>query len=229
MLKVNINKKLDKINLSINFEVEKGVLGLFGASAVGKSMTLKIIAGIEKPDSGKIVLNDKVLFDSENKINLPPQQRRIGYLFQNYALFPQMTLYNNIYISVNKKYNNCEKKEKVNNIINQFGLNGFENKYPKELSGGQQQRVALARIIVNEPEFLLLDEPFSAVDAFLKLKLMKELQKVLQDFNKEAIFVTHDLREIEYICDDILVISNGSIIEKGNKNNIIKKMEVSYG
>ena len=140
-----------------------------------------------------------------------------------------MTLYNNIYISVNKKYNNCEKKEKVNNIINQFGLNGFENKYPKELSGGQQQRVALARIIVNEPEFLLLDEPFSAVDAFLKLKLMKELQKVLQDFNKEAIFVTHDLREIEYICDDILVISNGSIIEKGNKNNIIKKMEVSYG
>lgn len=229
MLKVNINKKLDKINLSINFEVEKGVLGLFGASAVGKSMTLKIIAGIEKPDSGKIVLNDKVLFDSEKKINLPPQQRRIGYLFQNYALFPQMTLYNNIYISVNKKYNNCEKKEKVNNIINQFGLNGFENKYPKELSGGQQQRVALARIIVNEPEFLLLDEPFSAVDAFLKLKLMKELQKVLQDFNKEAIFVTHDLREIEYICDDILVISNGSIIEKGNKNNIIKKMEVSYG
>ncbi|MBR1454214.1 MAG: ATP-binding cassette domain-containing protein [Lachnospiraceae bacterium] len=229
MLKVNINKKLDKINLSINFEVEKGVLGLFGASAAGKSMTLKIIAGIEKPDSGKIVLNDKVLFDSEKKINLPPQQRRIGYLFQNYALFPQMTLYNNIYISVNKKYNNCEKKEKVNNIINQFGLNGFENKYPKELSGGQQQRVALARIIVNEPEFLLLDEPFSAVDAFLKLKLMKELQKVLQDFNKEAIFVTHDLREIEYICDDILVISNGSIIEKGNKNNIIKKMEVSYG
>ena len=178
MLKVKIKKQLENIVLDIDFETNDAVLGLIGASGSGKSMTLKCIAGIERPDSGFISLDDRVLYDSEKKINLRPQDRNIGYLFQNFALFPQMTVKKNIYVSVNKKYDKNEKDKKINEIIELLNLKGLENKLQSEISGGQQQRVALARIIVNEPDFLLLDEPFSALDAFLKWNLAKELKRI---------------------------------------------------
>ncbi|MBQ7743751.1 MAG: ATP-binding cassette domain-containing protein [Lachnospiraceae bacterium] len=221
MLRVKIKKQLDKFLLDLNFETDDEILGLIGASGSGKSMTLKCIAGIEKPDEGIIVLNDRTLFDSENNINLKPQERRIGYLFQNYALFPQMTVRKNILVSVNKTYDKVEKRKKVDEIIDLLGLNGLEDKFPSEISGGQQQRVAFARIIVNEPEFLLLDEPFSALDAFLKWNIAKELKGMIKSLGKKAIFVTHNINEVYYLCNNAIALSEGKEIEKNSVKELI--------
>lgn len=221
MLKLKIKKQLDSINLDISFETDDNILGLIGASGSGKSMTLKCIAGIEMPDEGYIVLNDRVLFDSEKHINVRPQDRNIGYLFQNFALFPQMTVYKNVFVSVNKKYNKLEKKNKTNEILNILNLQGLENRYPTELSGGQQQRVAFARIIVNEPDFLLLDEPFSSLDAFLKWNIAKELKNILTKINKKAIFVTHNINEVNFLCENAIVIMDGKQIEKNSIKELI--------
>lgn len=222
MLKVKIKKQLENIVLDIDFETNDAVLGLIGASGSGKSMTLKCIAGIERPDSGFISLDDRVLYDSEKKINLRPQDRNIGYLFQNFALFPQMTVKKNIYVSVNKKYDKNEKDKKINEIIELLNLKGLENKLQSEISGGQQQRVALARIIVNEPDFLLLDEPFSALDAFLKWNLAKELKSIVDKWGKKAIFVTHNINEIYYLCKNAIVLDKGREIEKNSVNELIE-------
>lgn len=222
MLKVKIKKQLDNITLDVDFETNDSVLGLIGASGSGKSMTLKCIAGIEKPDSGFISIDDRVLFDSVKKINLRPQDRKIGYLFQNYALFPQMTVKKNIYVSVNKKYDKNEKDKKINEIIELLNLKGLENKLPSEISGGQQQRVALARIIVNEPDFLLLDEPFSSLDAFLKWNLAKELKSIVYKWGKKAIFVTHNINEVYYLCKNAIVLDKGREIEKNSVNDLIE-------
>ncbi len=232
MLRVKIKKQLDKSLLDLNFETDDEILGLIGASGSGKSMTLKCIAGIEKPDEGIIMLNDRALFDSENNINLKPQERRIGYLFQSYALFPQMTVRKNILVSVNKTYDKVEKRKKVDEIIDLLGLNGLEDKFPSEISGGQQQRVAFARIVVNEPEFLLLDEPFSALDAFLRWNIAKELKGMIKSLGKKAIFVTHNINEVYYLCNNAIALSEGKEIEKNSvkelidnpKTEIVKKM-----
>lgn len=232
MLRVKIKKQLDKFLLDLNFETDDEILGLIGASGSGKSMTLKCIAGIEKPDEGIIVLNDRALFDSENNINLKPQERRIGYLFQSYALFPQMTVRKNILVSVNKTYDKVKKRKKVDEIMDLLGLNGLEDKFPSEISGGQQQRVAFARIIVNEPEFLLFDEPFSALDAFLRWNIAKELKGMIKSLGKKAIFVTHNINEVYYLCNNAIALSEGKEIEKNSvkelidnpKTEIVKKM-----
>lgn len=221
MLKVKIKKQLDNVVLDIDFETNDEILGLIGASGSGKSMTLKCIAGIEKPDEGIIKLNDRVLFDSERKINIRPQDRKIGYLFQNYALFPQMTVRKNIQVSVNKKYNDADKDSKINEIINLLNLKGLEKRYPNELSGGQQQRVAFARIIVNEPDFLLLDEPFSALDAFLRWNIAKELKDIIKKLNKNAIFVTHNVNEVYYLCKNAIVLDKGKEIERNSVKDLI--------
>ena len=230
MLKVKIKKQLNKVLLDVDFETDDDILGLIGASGSGKSMTLKCIAGIEKPDEGIIKLNDRVLFDSVNKINLSPQDRHIGYLFQNFALFPQMTVYKNVSVSVNKKYDKKDspdgrslREKRIKEVIDMLQLNGLENKFPHELSGGQQQRVAFARIIVNEPEFLLLDEPFSALDAFLRWNLAKELKNIINRLNKKAIFVTHNINEVYYLCKNAIVLSNGKEIERNSVANLIEK------
>lgn len=222
MLKVKIKKQLDNILLDIDFETDDEILGLIGASGSGKSMTLKCIAGIEKPDSGYIMLNNKVLFDSNKRINLRPQDRKIGYLFQNYALFPQMTVKKNIQVSVNKKYNKIESEKKVKQIIELLNIKSIENKMPNEISGGQQQRVAVARIIVNEPDFLLLDEPFSALDAFLRWNVAKELKSIIKEINKKAIFVTHSINEVYYLCKNAIVIDKGKEIERNSVNLLIE-------
>ena len=222
MLKVKIKKQLDKVLLDVDFETNDEILGLIGASGSGKSMTLKCIAGIEKPDEGQIVLNDRILFDSNKKINLRPQDRRIGYLFQNFALFPQMTVRKNISVSVNKKYSKEEKVKKVDEILGLLKLESLENKIPSEISGGQQQRVAFARIIVNEPDFLLLDEPFSALDAFLRWNIAKELKSIIMKLNKKAIFVTHNINEVYYLCKNVIVLADGKEIEKGTVKDIIE-------
>lgn len=212
-LSVNIYKKLDDFTLDVAFENESEILALLGASGCGKSITLKCIAGIETPDKGKIVLNGRVLFDSEKKINLTPQKRKVGYLFQEYALFPNMNVENNIKAAVRSKDKEVIKKA-AEEKIKAFGLIGLEKKMPYQLSGGQQQRVALARILANEPELLLLDEPFTALDSYLKWKLELELSDLLKEFDKDAVYVSHSRDEVYRLCSSVCILNNGKSDKK---------------
>lgn len=216
-LKVDIEKDFGSFSLKVNIEQEDGVLGFLGESGCGKSMTLKCIAGIVKPDKGKIILNGRVLFDSDKKINLPPQERKVGYLFQNYALFPHMTIKKNIEIGLSN-LTETEKNEIVKKYLHKMKLEGFENRYPHQLSGGQQQRIAFARALVYKPEILLLDEPFSALDNHLKSNMENELIEILKDYKGNIVYVTHDIGECYRICDDIVVFSKGVGVNKREKS-----------
>lgn len=216
-LSVDIEKRLGSFHLKVCFEAGNESLALLGASGCGKSMTLKCIAGIETPDAGRIVLDGRVLFDSEKRIDLPPQKRRVGYLFQQYALFPNMTVQQNIAAGARAK-----KNADVSGIIRAMNLEGTEHKRPYQLSGGQQQRVALARILVNEPEVLLLDEPFSALDSHLRFRLEQELRETLRRFGKTVILVSHNRDEVYRLSDRIAVIHHGKIEAMGGKKELFR-------
>ena len=210
MLEVQIYKKLAEFDLDASFQVDDNILGLMGASGSGKSMTLKCIAGIETPDQGRIVLNNRVLFDSEKKINVPIQKRNVGYMFQSYALFPNMNVYENISVGLRaRKVKDVDIV--VQKVMKQFQIRELASRYPKQLSGGQRQRVALARLMAYEPDVLLLDEPFSALDEDLKEDLLQELKSELQ-ISKPVIFVSHDKEEVNYLCDLNYKIKQGEII-----------------
>lgn len=211
-LKVNIKKRLGNFNLDVAFETERGVFAILGASGCGKSMTLKCIAGIETPDEGRIELNGRVLYDSAKKINLTPQKRRVGYMFQDYALFPNMTVEQNIKAGMGKH----PEEEKVRSYINRFRLEGLEKHYPAQLSGGQKQRVAMVRMIASEPDILLLDEPFSALDSYLKWELEQEMRDMLAEVQKPVLFVSHNRDEVYRLCSMVSCIDHGKmeVIEK---------------
>ncbi len=208
MLSVDIKKRLGNFRLNVQFETGDGILALLGASGCGKSMTLKCIAGVETPDEGRIVLNDRVLFNSKQRVNLPPQQRRVGYLFQNLALFPQMTVRQNIGAGVRSK-DKEERERIIDEKIRSFYLTGLDHKYPSQLSGGQQQRVALARMLASEPEAVLLDEPFSALDSYLRWQLEQELFAVLEPFGGASVYVSHNRDEAYRLCNTVCLIDNG--------------------
>jgi molybdate transport system ATP-binding protein len=213
VLSVDIRKNLGIFQLDVSFETDGEVLGILGASGCGKSMTLKCIAGIEKPDEGTIMLNGRVLFSSRLKIDLPPQERRVGYLFQQHALFPKMTVEQNIMAGCREKDRN-KKNEAVKEKIRSMRLTGLEKMRPHQLSGGQRQRVALARILINEPELLLLDEPLAALDDYLKWQLELELADIIKSFGRGAVFVSHSRDEVYRLCDSVCVLDCGKSEEK---------------
>lgn len=208
-LSVELEKQLGSFHLRVQFRAEDEITALLGASGCGKSMTLKCIAGIVTPDRGRIVLNGRVLFDSEKGINLPPQQRKLGYLFQNYALFPNMTVEKNILCGI-RAGSKGEKAAALADAVRRFRLEGLEHHYPAQLSGGQQQRVALARILCTQPEVILLDEPFSALDSYLKWKLELELSDMLADFHGSILWVSHDRGEVFRNCKRVCVLDQGA-------------------
>lgn len=208
MLEVDIRKDFGKFKLSVSFSADRGVTGLLGASGCGKSMTLKCIAGIVTPDAGRIVLDGRVLFDSEKHIDLSPQERRVGYLFQSYALFPNMTVAQNIAAGVRGR-DRARRAALVADMVRSFYLEDLERKYPRQLSGGQQQRVALARILASEPAALLLDEPFSALDSYLRWQVELELGDLLAPFPGPVLFVTHSRDEIYRLCENVCVLDHG--------------------
>ena len=228
-LKVNIQKKLNEFDLEVDFELKNKRLGILGPSGCGKSMTLKSIAGIVDPDKGVVSLTTDektVYFDSNKKINLKPQKRNVGYLFQNYALFPNMTVEENVACGLSKD----DDVRIVSDMIKRFHLEGLEKRYPRQLSGGQQQRVALARIMAYGPDVILLDEPFSAMDTFLKEQLRIELVNSLEDFEGFSIMVTHNRDEAFQFCDELIVLDKGKIIAKGDTYEIFEnpgKVEVA--
>ena len=223
---VDIEKTLGAFRLRVSFTAENGLLSLLGASGCGKSMTLKCIAGIERPDRGKIVLNGVTLFDSERHIDLPPQARRVGYLFQQYALFPNMTVRQNIRCGVREKQG---AEAAVDEIIRAMRLEGLEQSKPHQLSGGQQQRTALARILVNRPEVLLLDEPFSALDAHLRFRLEREMLETVRAFGKPVLMVTHDRDEAFRLSDAIAVLRDGAIEVVGPKHAVFSDPQTRAG
>ena len=227
---VDIEKRLDAFDLHMQFEMQDEVLALLGGSGSGKSMTLKCIAGIEKPDKGKIVLDGRVLFDSEKHINLKPQERGVGYLFQQYALFPNMTVYQNITCGMKGAIRRTGARgmnlDMIRDIIDLVHLNGLEEKKPKQISGGEQQRVALARILVNQPDALLLDEPFSALDSALRKNLVRETYKLMKNYGKSVIFVTHDQKEAFRLSESVALIERGQITRKGSRDDIFEKVMI---
>lgn len=202
-LEVEIKKAYGDFNLDVSFTGDDSVLAILGASGSGKSLTLKCIAGIETPDSGRIVLNDRVLFDSEKGISLKPQVRKVGYMFQDYALFPNMTVRQNVEIA-------CQKGS-VDDYLLRFHLMDVCNLYPHQLSGGQKQRTAIARMLAADPELIMLDEPFSSLDRDLKGQIESEVRAILEAEKKAAIFVSHDYEEVGRISKYAGVISNGKM------------------
>ncbi|MDO5695221.1 MAG: ATP-binding cassette domain-containing protein [Eubacteriales bacterium] len=207
-LYVDIEKRFKDFHFSVQFNTGANITGILGASGSGKSMTLKCIAGIVRPDRGKIILNGRTLFDSERGINLKTRERRTGYLFQNYALFPNMTVRENILAGLPKK-RRAKRAVVLESMRQLFRLEGLMDRKPDQISGGQQQRVALARIFAMEPEILMLDEPFSALDSSLKEFIQLELLDILQRYEHEVLMVSHSRDEIFRFCDDMVVIDEG--------------------
>lgn len=214
-LKVDIKKRCGEFILSVKFETSSDRFALLGASGSGKSMTLKCIAGIEKPDEGFICLGDRVLFDSSKKINVPCRERKVGYLFQDYALFPNMTAFENINLI-------CRDNARTEELLKKFNIEGCSALKPAKMSGGQCQRVALARMLASDPEVILLDEPFSALDNYMHTIIEREIMDVLSGFGGPSVLVSHDRNEVYRMCGTIGVMDNGSLIDVQDKTGFFE-------
>lgn len=218
MIETTVQKRFRGFSLETAFTTHGGCLGILGASGCGKSMTLRCIAGIERPDAGRVAVNGRVLYDSVARINLPPQKRRVGYLFQNYALFPRMTVAENIVCGMHGEKNGRDRM--VEELLALFHLEGLGGRYPDQLSGGQQQRAALARMLASEPDVILLDEPFSALDTHLKEQMQMQLLELLKNYGNDAVLVTHSRDEAYRLCDELLVMDGGRPIAHGGTKEL---------
>lgn len=221
---VDIAKQLPNYKLEVKFSVTDK-MGVLGASGSGKSLILRCIAGLETLSKGRIVLNRRVLFDSEKGIHLPVRDRRIGFLFQNYALFPHLTVAQNIAFGLPKRTPALQIKQQVATQLAAVHLQEYTHRYPHELSGGQQQRVALARALATQPEALLLDEPFSALDTHLRSQLEQQLISTLSTYSGVTLFVTHNLEEAYRVCENLLILDRGQAIAYGAKQDIFEHPE----
>ena len=217
---VDIEKDLGSFCLKAKFEADNETLSLLGPSGCGKSMTLRCIAGIETPDRGRIVVDGVTVFDSEKKIDLSPQLRHTGFLFQNYALFPNMTVLKNIQAGAKREKDPAKRQNMIRTVMDRFDLEPLADRYPHQLSGGQQQRVALARILVSSPRVLLLDEPFSALDGHLRFKLEQEVRQVIRQFGKTVLLVSHDRNEVYRMSDSVAIMESGKIERIGPRGDV---------
>ncbi len=223
-LDIDVTRILPGFSLRAVFTARGGALGLLGSSGSGKSMTLRSIAGLEVPDSGRIILNGRVLFDSKERISLAPAQRRIGMVFQDYALFPHLTARENIAFGLHG-LSAEEQQSRIAEWSRRLRIDLLLDRYPRALSGGQKQRVALARALVMQPEALLLDEPFSALDPHLRRHLEEQLRHILRQFRGVTLFVTHDRDEAYRFCQDLVILSAGRVAAAGPKQKIFARPE----
>ena len=219
-LDVALTTRLPGFTLDVAWSAGDGVAVLFGPSGAGKTLTLQCLAGLIRPDSGRIVLGDRVFFDSTRGIDLPPQQRRIGYVFQGYALFPHLTVADNVGFGL-RKAPRAERQARVARVLARLGLTGLERRYPRELSGGERQRVALGRALAIEPALLLLDEPLSALDAPRRLALRDELRALLSEITTAAVVVTHDFTEAYRLADRIVVYDAGRVVQSAPRAELL--------
>ncbi|MDR3303080.1 MAG: ATP-binding cassette domain-containing protein [Treponema sp.] len=219
----SIKKRLSPtFTLDVSFQHSgDACIGILGASGCGKSMTLKCVAGIETPDEGVITVNDRTLFDSRKKINIRPQKRQVGYLFQNYALFPRMTVLENITAALSAQ-GKQERLDKARLWLARFELVGLENQYPSTLSGGQQQRTALARMLIREPSCVLLDEPFSALDTTLREQMQARFLELFSA-RGNVLLVTHNRDEAYKLCAALVIMDHGQILQQGTTREIFER------
>ena len=220
MVSVEITKRYPGFTLDVRWSAERSVVGLFGPSGAGKTLTLQCLAGLIRPDAGRIVVDDRVFFDGASGVDLPPQQRRIGYVFQGYALFPHLTVQQNVAFGLRDRPR-AERERRSAEVIERLGLAGLARRYPRALSGGQRQRVALGRALAIDPALLLLDEPLSALDAPLRRALRDELRDVLTNWGTAAVVVTHDFTEAYRLADRIVVYEQGRVIQSAPRAELL--------
>ena len=220
-IEANIQKDFGSFQFKVAFQAENEVLGILGGSGCGKSMTLRCIAGIVKPDAGRIVVDGVTFFDSEQKIDLSPQERQVGLLFQNYALFSNMTVEENIAAGVRQKLKKQEKLALAAPYLKKFRLEGLEKRLPRELSGGQQQRVAIARALALKPDILCFDEPTSALDPELTGEVLRVIRS-LADQHTTMIIVTHEMAFARDVADHVVFMDGGTIVEEGTPTEVFE-------
>jgi ABC-type Fe3+/spermidine/putrescine transport system ATPase subunit len=229
MISCEIKKQLRDFELDIRFELGNGTLVIVGKSGCGKSTTLKAIAGLITPDQGRIEVGETIYFDRQSKINITPEDRGIGFLFQSYALFPHLDVFDNVaYGLAARKISKKEQLSRVEETLHSLGITHLSKSMPSELSGGEQQRVALARAIVVKPKLLMLDEPLSALDVTTHSRVRSELKKTLSALNIPSIIVTHDYEDAISLGERILVMDKGSVIQEGTANDLLTKPRSSF-
>jgi ABC-type sulfate/molybdate transport systems ATPase subunit len=207
--------------LDVSFDAASGVTVLYGASGSGKTLTLDAIAGFVAPDSGRILLDERILFDGEARVNLPPRARSCGYVFQNYALFPHMTLRKNLAFAAHR-IPRLERHRRITESLERFGLTELAGRYPREMSGGQKQRCSIARALIAQPRILLLDEPGRGLDFSLRESLRDAVREIARSLKTPMILVTHDLEECLSLADSVLIYDNGRIVRRGAPLDLIR-------
>lgn len=221
-LTIDLERRLENFTLKVAFETKGGPVGLLGPSGAGKSMTLRMIAGVTKPERGRIVLDGRVLFDSGAAENIPAAERGIGVVFQDYALFPHLTVAENVGFGL-RDVKAAERAARVGRTLAALRIAELAHRYPREISGGQRQRVAIARCMALEPKALLLDEPFAALDPHLRRQTEEQLRETLAEFDGPVVFVTHDMEEAFRFCSDLLVLNDGEVIASGPKHELFER------
>jgi molybdate transport system permease protein len=228
-LEIQIAKRLPDFALDVSFTASDTPLGILGPSGAGKTMLLRCIAGLERPDRGRVVLDHRVLLDTEQGIHVPARERRLGMLFQHYALFPHRTVAENVAFGL-RHLPREEQTQRVSALLRRAHVTGLERRYPRQLSGGEQQRVALARALATEPEALLLDEPLSALDTHLRSQMEAQLQETFATYRRPTLLVTHNIEEAYRLGGKLLVLSRGRVAALGAKEEIFRRppsMEVA--
>ncbi|MCK5397036.1 MAG: ABC transporter ATP-binding protein [Thermoplasmata archaeon] len=223
VIDIKITKHFPSFNLDAGFKAESGMVVFFGKSGSGKSLTLQIIAGLQKADSGYIKIDDVVFFDASSGQNLSPQNRNISYMSQDYSLFPHLNVQQNIAYGISEKQNKSMRDQRIVEIIELFQLQGMEKKRISELSGGQKQRVALARALIREPQLILLDEPLAALDNVTRFRLREELRSITEQFNVPVIFITHDPVEAFTMADTLVIFNEGKVTQVDSPDMVFNR------
>ena len=219
-LQVRIVKRLAGFALDAEWHAGDGVVALFGPSGAGKTLTLQCLAGLVRPDDGRIVVDGTVFFDGAADIDVPTQKRRLGYVFQGYALFPHLSVADNVAYGLHGRPRDVRRR-RTGEVLERLGLGGLADRWPRELSGGQQQRVALGRALAVDPDLLLLDEPLSALDAPLRRQLRQELMAIVREWGKATVLVTHDLGEAFQLADRVVVYEAGRVVQQAPKTELL--------
>ena len=222
MIRADIRTLVGSFDLAVDLAVDREITVLYGHSGAGKTLTLEAIAGLLTPREGRIELHDQVVFDSASGINVAPQRRNLGYLVQSYALFPHLTVAQNIAYGIGH-LSRAERRGRVEEISGMFGLQDLLDRRPARISGGQAQRVALARALVRQPRVLLLDEPFAAVDSSIRRTLRRELRQLAQRLDLSVVMVTHDLTEAYNVGDRLAVIDRGRVLQAGPRDDVFHR------